>query len=49
MQTDVLALTDAGALEYSTAVFGGVVLNESVGGLNPWAVDLALTLGGKVV
>lgn len=31
------------------AVYGGVVLNRFVGGLNPVAVELALNLGGKVV
>lgn len=30
-------------------VFGGIVLNQSVGGLNPEAVRAALKLGGKVV
>jgi hypothetical protein len=30
-------------------VFGGVVLNASVGGLNPHAVDQCLRLGGKMV
>lgn len=31
------------------AVFGGVTLNPSVGGLNPAAVEVALKLGGKIV
>ena len=30
-------------------VFGGIVLNNYVGGINPAAVDAALQLGGKVV
>lgn len=30
-------------------VMGGVVLNHFVGGLNPYAVELALGLGGKLV
>src|SRR5436190_17715257 len=30
-------------------VFGGLVLNETVGGLNPTAVRLALTLGAKQI
>jgi hypothetical protein len=30
-------------------VFGGVTLNYSVGGLNPFAVDAALKMGGKMV
>lgn len=29
--------------------YGGVALNSSVGGLNPHAVDLALSMGGKVI
>jgi len=32
-----------------TQVFGSVALNAQVGGLNPFAVDLALKMGGKVV
>lgn len=30
-------------------VFGGIVLNQHVGGLNPYAVETALKMGGKVV
>jgi len=30
-------------------VFGGIVLNKHVGGINPAAVDAALQLGGKIV
>ncbi len=30
-------------------VFGGIVLNETVGGLNPRAVEACLQLGGRVV
>jgi hypothetical protein len=30
-------------------VLGGIVLNEFVGGLNPFAVEASLALGGKVV
>ncbi len=30
-------------------VYGGVTLNYAVGGLNPFAVDAALKLGGKIV
>lgn len=33
----------------SGTVYGGVALNAFVGGLNPFAVDSALALGGKVV
>ena len=32
-----------------TKVYGSIALNSHVGGLNPWAVDLALKMGGKVV
>mgnify|MGYP002791906175 FL=1 len=30
-------------------MFGGVALNRFVGGMNPWAVETALKLGGKMV
>lgn len=30
-------------------MFGGVALNRFVGGINPWAVETALKLGGKLV
>lgn len=30
-------------------LYGGLVLNRTVGGLNPFAVDAALTLGAKIV
>jgi hypothetical protein len=30
-------------------VFGGVVLNNAVGGINPYAVDAAIKLGAKIV
>jgi len=30
-------------------VYGGIVLNNSVGGLNPAAVEISLKLGGKIV
>lgn len=32
-----------------TQVFGGVALNNQVGGLNPYAVEMSLRMGGKVV
>jgi hypothetical protein len=50
MQTDILALRQsAGLAETGVAVFGGVALNRTVGGLNPYAVELALRMGGRVV
>lgn len=30
-------------------MFGGITLNHTVGGINPWAVETALEMGGKVV
>ena len=30
-------------------MYGGVALNHFVGGINPWAVETALKLGGKLV
>jgi hypothetical protein len=49
MQTDILALGPVGLAETGVRVFGGVALNRTVGGLNPYAVELALGLGGRVV
>lgn len=49
MVTDILALRTAGLDELSVEVFGGIALNRTVGGLNPYAVELALRLGGRVV
>ncbi|MPZ51790.1 MAG: hypothetical protein GEU79_03490 [Acidimicrobiia bacterium] len=45
---DLLAM--APRLEGMTAdVFGGIALNNQVGGINPHAVDLSLKLGGRIV
>lgn len=49
MQTDILALESAGLKDVPVKVFGGVALNNTVGGLNPYAVELALRMGGRVV
>ena len=49
MQTDVLALQDVGLADLGVAVYSGVALNRTIGGLNPYAVELFLALGGKVV
>jgi uncharacterized protein DUF6282 len=49
MVPDVLALHETGLGDYPVQVFAGVALNPQVGGLNPYAVDLALNLGGKIV
>lgn len=38
-----------GKMVQGVKVFGGVTLNYNVGGLNPFAVDAALRLGGKIV
>jgi hypothetical protein len=46
--TDVLSM--APLLEgVTTELFGGIALNSVNGGLNPWAVDRSLKMGGKVV
>lgn len=37
------------ALDGQIRVFGGIVLNTYVGGINPEAVETALKLGGKIV
>ncbi len=49
MVPDVLALHETGLGDLPVQVFAGVALNPQVGGLNPYAVDLALNLGGKIV
>ena len=50
MQTDVLALRESAGLDDTgVQVFSGVALNRTVGGLNPYAVELALRMGGRVV
>ena len=49
MQTDILALESVGLRDTGVRVVGGVALNRTVGGLNPYAVELALRMGGRVV
>lgn len=49
MVTDILALNDAGLGDIPITVVGGVALNNQVGGLNPYAVELALRQGGRFV
>ena len=49
MVTDVLALHEAGLADIPVEVFAGIALNPQVGGLNPYAVDLVLNLGAKIV
>lgn len=49
MQTDVLALGGAGLAELPIDVYAGIALNRTTGGLNPYAVELVLALGGRVV
>jgi hypothetical protein len=49
MVPDVLALHETGLGDHPVEVFAGVALNPQVGGLNPYAVDLALNLGGRIV
>lgn len=45
---DLLAMGDR--LEpLATAVFGGVALNSQVGGINPYAVEMSLRMGGRAV
>jgi hypothetical protein len=39
----------AESVDSRVKVYGGVVLNHFVGGLNPFAAEVALALGGKVV
>lgn len=48
MVTDVQAAREVTG-ELPIPVYAGVALNDQVGGLNPYAVDLALQLGGRIV
>jgi hypothetical protein len=43
------ALRGRGLDEVPLEVYGGVVLNSQVGGINPHAVSLSLAMGGRVV
>jgi len=43
------ALRGRGLAEVGCEVYGGIVLNSQVGGLNPHAVSLSLAMGGRVV
>lgn len=45
----IQALRPYGLEELDIDVFGGIVLNSQVGGLNPHAVSLCLAMGGRVV
>jgi hypothetical protein len=49
MVTDILALGPAGLDDLPIEVRGGIALNRTVGGLNPYAVELALRMGGRMV
>jgi len=46
--TDILAMAPLLA-GLSVRVFGGIALNSQNGGLNPFAVDRSLKMGGKVI
>ncbi|MHB1537679.1 MAG: DUF6282 family protein [Solirubrobacteraceae bacterium] len=43
------ALAERGLSEVGVEVYGGVVLNSQVGGINPHAVSLSLAMGGRIV
>ena len=43
------ALRERGLGEVGCEVYGGIVLNSQVGGINPHAVSLSLAMGGRVV
>lgn len=49
MQSDILALEPVGLADTGVKAFGGIALNRTVGGLNPYGVELALRMGGRVV
>jgi hypothetical protein len=48
-QPMILALQPAGLADVDIEVFGGIALNRAVGGFNPYAVELTLKYGGRVV
>lgn len=47
--TDLLALEPYVPAGVETRTFGGIALNAPVGGINPFAVEVALQLGGKAI
>ncbi|GAA1016463.1 hypothetical protein Aple_019840 [Acrocarpospora pleiomorpha] len=49
MVPEILALAEHGLAEIPIQVYGGIALNHAVGGLNPYAVEHTLQLGGRVV
>lgn len=49
MVTDILALQEGDLSTVPIQVFSGIALNDQVGGLNPYAVELCLRMGGKIV
>jgi hypothetical protein len=46
---DVASLAPNGLDATGVRTFGAVALNTHVGGINPWAANLTLALGGKVI
>ena len=49
MQTEILALRATVLADCPVDVFGGIAMNHTVGGLNPYAAELVLKLGGRIV
>src|SRR5215207_8324959 len=49
MQTEILALRATILADCPVDVFGGIAMNRTVGGLNPYAAELVLKLGGRIV
>lgn len=47
--TDTAGRAQLASAEADFPVFGGVALNQSVGGLNPHAVEATLRLGGRII
>lgn len=48
-QPMILALQSAGLADIGIEVLGGIALNRTVGGINPYAVELTLRSGGRIV
>jgi hypothetical protein len=48
-QPMIMALESAGLADIDIDVIGGIALNPTIGGINPYAVELALRSGARIV
>lgn len=49
MVTDILAIKDSCPDSLPIPVYSGIALNDQIGGLNPYAVEMSLKMGGRIV